>query len=310
MKKLLALSLILVMILCSCSAPEKKENSEENKVKYTVYGESAWSDDGKNEHLFKEGAEKIVSYTFGVNKFHFTDTVTDSSNAPKQKTINIDGNDYELKLYDSYLNGGLSSSENTRLRSVGKFDRYRNTEGKFNTWAEFNHESGDLVFFMIHDDGVNNEADPSFNSDAAKSKADRLIKELYGENTLKAYTHYKTFEPNYDEYQPEYSVMYMRKVHGYETSETIMVRFNPDGSLNAINALSLGYFEGVEKEFTKNDVENAYKVLCDSLHDSWTNISKPELVIDTNGDYYICVYTSRPGNDGESSLQQFYINIK
>ena len=312
MKKLISLLLILITILCSCSAPTEKKKDEEKQVKYTVYSEGDWSDNCVDTPLFKEGSEKVISYTLGASKFYFTDTVIDNPKAPRQKSLTIDGKECSLKFTKSYSNG-LSSSENTRLHSVGKFDRYDgydDTTGDFETTAEFNQKSGQLVFFMFYNNNVKCEVDPNFNADAAKNKADQLIKELYGEDTLKAYTHYKTFEPNYDEYHPEYSVMYMRKIHGYETEETIMVRFKLDGSLYSINALSLGYFEGAEKEFTKEDVENAYKVLCDSLHDSWTNISKPQLVIDTNGDYYICVCTTRPGNDGESSLQQFYINIK
>ena len=69
MKKLISLLLILVMILCSCSAPTEKKNDEEKQVKYTVYSEGDWSDNGVDTPLFKEGSEKVISYSSAAKKF-------------------------------------------------------------------------------------------------------------------------------------------------------------------------------------------------------------------------------------------------
>ena len=70
-----------------------------------------------------------------------------------------------------------------------------------------------------------------------------------------------------------------------------------------------GILADAEKDITKEQIDNAIKVITDSYSVNWSvHESSANIVRDSEGDYYVRIGVSR-NIDGQVTAMQLYINI-
>ena len=144
----------------------------------------------------------------------------------------------------------------------------------------------------------------------AKEKAIAVITELYGADTFDEYKYKHTLVSTYNssDKQDGYSVTYQRYVFGIPTDDDISVKFNMSGEVLAINARGKGKLANAEKDITKEQIDNAIKMVNEQFSDKWS-VHAPSIVIDSEGDYYVRIGISRNVN-GQVTAMQLYINVQ
>ncbi len=294
MKKIISLFLILVFTLSSCAQandnPKEKEPEKNKQVTYTIYG---YASEGSARASESENEETVKFGSMSERDFDFIDkTEVTNDKAPTKVEVNTDKNTFSMTLRKSYITS-IYKCYNENLSHVGEINVYRTEDGR--AMAEFRQETKELVFFLNYD---GKSYDGELTDEKAKELADDLFVSLYGEDIFKKYTDFVIFQSN-----TTTSVLYRRYVHGYETDDTISIKFNKQGELYSLNANRMGTFEGAEKIISKADIEKAVKVLSDTLGEKWT-MFEPRLTIDSTGTYFVVV-----GASNGDYAEQFYINI-
>lgn len=302
MKKLIALTIILTILLCSCSTSKP--------VQYTIYTSSFDDASSGGASMFNgKMPENITIGNLNEKDFSYVSrTETENSKAPLKKEFNIDGKTFELNFELSYTTA-IANSELGKKHSVGKYDSYiaNLTDGSLD--IKFAQSTETIVFFSLHGNARYIE-EGDFNKELSKNKADTLISSLYGTDALSKYTFAETTDIVSQTFNG-FAVYYRRYIYGYPTSESIMIKFNRNGELISINAEKFGLFDSAKNDITETEIESAEKALRDSVNEDWTLSGTPELVIDSTGGYFlnvIGVYTSPDGAESREPCS-FYINI-
>lgn len=281
MKKLISLLLILVFISSACA---------QKQVSYIIYTESSLTE---YDSLASDTKENVSFERLNERDFDFvTETEVTNSKAPSKKEVNIGQNNFSMALKKSYITA-ISECENEKLAYIGKIDRYETADRGVE--AHFRQDTKELVFFLNYN--LEKSAD-TLTDEEAKELADKLFISLYGEDKLREYTHTRISNDN-----TENSVTYFRYVHGYETNDTVSIKFNKHGELYSLNANRMGTFEDAEEVISKVDIEKAVKVLTDTIGDEWTP-THHFLTIDSTGNYFIAI-----GALNGDYAERFYINI-
>ena len=144
----------------------------------------------------------------------------------------------------------------------------------------------------------------------AKEKAIAVITEIYGVETFDEYKYLDTLVSTYNgsDKQDGYSVTYRRYVFDIPTDDDITVKFNMSGEVLAINASGKGKLANAENDITKEQIDNAIKVINEQFSDKWS-VHAPAIVIDSEGDYYVRIGVSRNVN-GQVTAMQLYIKVQ
>lgn len=312
MKKLLSAFLLAVMLLCSCnSQPEQKKTSDcsdlDNKqVQYTLYissfdGNSSTVPDVKENVKLGNISEK--DFTFASGNFF------ENPKADKQKEITFDGKTVVLPIQCSYTTS-ISGSEIGKKYSIGKIDSYWNDDAKVS--AEFRQGTGQIVSYL---NSKEKKTEGDITEDIAREKADSLIVELYGRETLKKYSNVTVTDLSKTTHQHNlgngYNFIYRRYLHGYKTGESIMITISRRGTLYGINALKMNLFDGAEEKISKADIEAAEKALRSSLNDHWNWSKNVTIKIDSTGQYFINIVGTKDPDENGMCYEpcDFYINI-
>ena len=288
MKKAVAIiSFILILTtLVSCS----------KKVEYTIYVDHSAGIDSSDSSSFKypvkSADEKVFSFAEKTE-------ISKPANAEDTKKLTLLGVTYNLD-YRRTFKTAISASE--RLGDLGSINEY--TRDDF--IAEFNSD-GTLIFFS--DLGTDRRNEGDFTEDAATETADKLVKELYGDDIENQYERTK-LSGSAGASKKTYSFSYKRKVHGFDTIDTILIKFNMEGKLVCVNAKNMGTMETAEKDLKKSEIEKAIKAINDNYSGKWNVSDSYTLIVDSNGDYYIRGGVSRKNESGSIIAMQVYTNIK
>ena len=296
MKKLICI--LLILLLSSCSA---------NTREYTIYRASSTSAEA-NVGSFKDSVGDNIRFEhYSKIDLDFVDqTEVSNENAPKQKELTLNGKPLTVQFTKSYKTS-VSGSPIGKSKYVGLYDSYK-SEGDNQNRAEasFRQNTGELLFYIKYGDARTVE-DGDFTESLAKVSADRLISELYGEDTVTKYVHHGTSEID-TQLKKGFVVTYTRYIHGYRTNETITISFNRKGEFISLNALQMNLFDNAEKDISKSDIEMAYKALLDTISDSYEVSGEPKLFMDSSGKYYLNVHTVSKASS-MSTGDSLYINI-
>ncbi len=313
MKKLLALSLILVMILCSCAgvnkddrkksdAGEENDNKNQAGVVYTLY---AATHDGadKIENLFKESTdmkiENISDKNFVVSDF--SNEVTAPSSVLQSKKVTVDGKERSLSFFSATVSE-FASSKAYAKKNLGTAYTYKFTEGMGH--IAFNGASDNILWFFDADASRSEKAGTLTETELSE-KADTLFADLYGKETAELYTAIDCGKSD----EKTFIKTFSRKVYGYETNDTVKFVLNASGELCVIYAENFGLFDGATSDIKKEEIEAAEKLLRESVGDDWSLATTSSVQRDSAGQFFVMIKGTNDKLSGENYEQSFYINV-
>ena len=275
------------------------ENEEAKYVIYADFSSSASSSiEGISEQVsIKSATEK----TFTFSKKTKTER---HSSAVDNYEFTVAGRSYTVPFTESYE---TAANADEKVRKYMQYNRYLSAENGL--ILETNIETKEIELFSNSDQLLNNwEGD--FTEAEAKEKAIAVITEIYGVETFDEYEYLDTLVSTYNgsDKQDGYSVTYRRSVFGIPTDDDITVKFNMSGEVLAINARGKGKLANAENDITKEQIDNAIKVINEQFSDKWS-VHAPAIVIDSEGDYYVRIGVSRNVN-GQVTAMQLYIKVQ
>jgi hypothetical protein len=295
------------MLLCSCSAPKKKENNDtggkndtEEDIKkpltYTIYAGGGY--DNVLIGDASESGRKFAS-AFDLEIGDFTNrTKFIDEEAEKEITFTIDGKEYDFTYLRSYASKYFGKTEGI-MKDLGACDDYESGD----ITIEIRPETNVIVDFF--DKSVDTKAKGDYTEEQARERAESLFKELYGEEYLEDYRLDKLIIGS------KITIIFRRYVHGYGTMDSIGFLLNLKGELMFIGADNAFMLADAEDKVNKEDMEAAEKVLRESIGDDWNIISsKGHLTRDNKGTIYLFVTATNEKFAGaENYEQEFYINV-
>ncbi len=305
MKKLLALSLILVMILCSCAGVNKDDkktdgtdnggitNEKEPKIEYWIGGSDELLKDKLPENVSIATAGTPFPY-FPYNDSNFEMPLQESNyyenaNAPRTKELRINSKRCLLEYQHSYDRRWDGSNITEDVYSGGPR-------------AVFHSESGKLTE-LLHG-SVKTKGDlEQLNKDVAVGMCDDAVRIIYGESIFEKDGFKLTSADFYDyDYEnPYYVIVFTRKINGYMTAEKIMIRINTSGWIDTIFAFGIGMFDRITELPSEEEMDKAYTLLLSCISDEYLKTLEPPYVTVSNtGTVYLSVESSVKRDDGTS----------
>lgn len=254
------------------------------------------ADQAGNKIRFTNASERDFYY---LNR---TDITTEVENS---KINLILPNTNTEVTYTNSFSMPFANSANTYLKKYAYYNEYRAEESKHSLIARYRQSDNELVFFSLA--GTRNMSGP-LTEQEAKVLADAFVMEKYGSQFFEEYPHYViTHSQNNRRFT--LAVVYQKYICGYPTTDEVIVKYNMNGELVALNAMTKGIFEDVESSITAEKIANAESTLLNAISVSWSIYYK-ELTLDVDGKCYLRAYAKRdnPNLFGEEVVE-FYINI-
>lgn len=274
-----------------------------NPVNYVIYADSVYAEELENAFSNGEEGARLEIKNSGEKNFMLDsrDKKEKDDTVEKTYTLKIDGKEYVIDYNNTYESAAANSE---KMKEFARYNVYVSLTPQM--YLEINASTNELKCFST--DAVDLKAGTgTFSADEAKSKAEDIIGEVYGTNTIDEYKYYDTIVTD-TESKKSYKVIYKRYVYDIQTAESISVTFNKDGEVFAITATKKGTLAKAEKEVKKKEIENAIAKLNDIFSDEW-NIHEPSLIRDVNGDYFIQCFIYR-GANGDVEKGHVYINVQ
>ena len=302
---ILVLIALLTFQYTSCSADKisKESNATQSEallppVAYTVYVDFSAGD---QPSLQKESSE--VTIRSGSEKnflFANIDYIEKPENAADSVSISIYNKTYEFSYLDSIQS--IPSTETSRFKDRAIINRYKNDIARIELAAGNNKP----VFFKLNVKEQVKEG--SFTEQEAVEAAKSVIEELYGAGSMEGYSRIQTVDDG--ETKQRYTIAFEKKIFGYQTNDNVVVCFDMAGNLISFNSFRFGIMNGAEQDLTKEEIENAIAYVEDKFSENWNvNTAYTNVVVDTEGDYYIEVPLSRIV-EGKIEAIQLHVNIR
>ncbi len=277
--------------------PNEITEPNTEKVNYVIYADfqtgSIPEFEGGDNYTLETSpiASKDFSFSNRTNIEKPTDTQT-------TLMLKLQGKEKEFE-YVRTFSTPIVSNEN--FFHLGVMNEYK-TKGEM---VRVNASSGEILFYA-NTQGDKVESGDFTTEEQAREKAEKILVELYGEKVLEEYT----FDHFYgtDEDKKTCSILYVKKVFGYSTDDDILIKFNTQGEFIGINANKKGTMERADQDITKEQIEAAIKVLKET-YSSW-NMTNPQLLIDSEGDYYISAHFTMRDQYGFFYGFMLYMNIE
>lgn len=242
----------------------------------------------------------------------FSSEKVDVSKIEKAKDFSFGGNSYTL-LYDrstDYESLDLSIEAFSKDKS---YDYYVYNKGSSDeVTVTYNRDTGAIHKIAFVEKDL--EPSESFTHEMAVAEADKLKNAFLGENNSRTFVF--DHVQNVKQETGFVEVAYVRTIHGYNTEQTLLVRFNYDGTLKSIGYGKSGYFSGskcqisaldyYEKLLSKERIEAAKKQL---------KIIVPEKIYNEDG--YVVIGFDSNGNCllhsmylyEDNTLVKYYVNL-
>lgn len=267
------------------------------KVNYVIYADfqtgSIPEFEGGDNYTLETSpiASKDFSFSNRTN-------IEKPTNVPETLMLKLQNREEEFE-YVRTFSTPLASSK--KFSHLGIMNEYK-TKGEM---VRVNASSGEILFYA--NARVNKEAEGDFTQEQAKEMAEKILVELYGEDALEYYT-FDTFLSSGQEKVTTIGVQYVKKVLGFSTDDDVLIKFNAAGELISINANKKGTMARAEDDLTREQIENAIKVLNEK--DPGSPNRSIQLLIDSEGDYYLMTPMTLKDNNGNSIGILAYINIE
>ena len=277
--------------------PSEVTEPNAEKVNYVIYADfqtgSIPEFEGGDNYTLETSpiASKDFSFSNRTN-------IEKPTNVPETLMLKLQNREEEFE-YVRTFSTPIVSNEN--FFHLGVMNEYK-TNGEM---VRINASTGEILFYA-NTQGDKVESGDFTTEEQAREKAEKILVELYGEKVLEEYT----FDHFYgtDEDKKTCSILYLKKVFGYSTDDDILIKFNTQGEFIGINANKKGTMARAEDDLTREQIENAIKVLNEK------NPGSPnrsiQLSIDSEGDYYLMTPMTLKDNNGNSIGILAYINIE
>lgn len=278
--------------------------SEPAEIEYVIYYEA--SSEGmvaikdENSH-----ASNIRIESAAEMDFYYLDQ-TDISTEVENKIINLvlPNTNTEVSYIRSFSNS-FAYSANTNLKKYAYYNEYKAIESEHNLIVRYRQNDNELVFFS---QAGTRETNGPLTEQEAKTLADAFLIEKYGSQFFAEYPHY-AIAHSQDNRRFTLAVVYQKYICGYPTTDEVIVKYNMNGELVALNAMKKGIFDDVESSITADKIANAETALLSAISSEWS-INYKELALDVDGNCYLMVYASRDNpNFPFQDLVELYINI-
>ena len=175
--------------------------------------------------------------------------------------------------------------------------------------VRFRQEDGELAFFASYDE---RDVTGTLTEQDAKLLADAYLIEEYGEQFFAEYPNCSIVVTDRVN-EKIISVCYTKYVCGYPTTDRVIVTYNMNGELKSFNGMTKGLFDSVACDITTEKIDNAEKVLINSIPETWA-IGSKKLALDADGGCYLYMTASSISENTDSihealAAMEFYINL-
>ena len=270
---------------------------KDDEIKYVLYGDfqAGFTPDFNDSENYTIDVASIDQKNFLLSNRTIIDSFAD---AEEEIEFNLYGTTTEFLLTRTLTTPLISSD---RFAHLGIINEYR-MDGKV---IEVNPTTKEMQFFTNMN--VDKSVDGDFTEAQAKEMSEKILVELYGEDALEYYEFDGFMNSGQDGIKTR-SVLYVKKVFGYSTDDDVLIKFNAKGELITVNAKKRKTMERAEQDLTRDQIDKAIKVLKDEYSD-W-NISVPQLLIDSEGDYYLNAHFTMVDDNGFFIGWQAYMNVE
>ncbi len=272
------------------------------KIEYTIYCSSSTAMTTDLDNQEGNDSLRFASASDQGLFVHLNSTRSQNSNASPTKTFTFENQSIELPYSHSKTFITANSTKAT-LKARSVVDIY----SKDRTIMAFRHQTGELIEYSEFDKSIR-KASGEYTKEDAEELAIRLFTDLYGEKMLSEYE-LKSVTEQIDESNSLLCVTYTRYLHGYPTEDELRVKFNRKGELVFLNADYMGYYQHLNKQISKKQIEYAENLLRETISSSWTVEEDVLLVIDANGTCYVRLLASCKDSHGFVIGQDFFINV-
>ncbi len=294
MKRIISIaiiSLLAALIMSSCSLG----------VKYTVYTDSALSDDGGESVNFKS-----------IDNISFVSPITGESferaDAEKEKIFNINGKEI-VGTYKFTRKNECESSTNSKMKDNMFTDLYIDESGKL----EFNVNPATGRLIMFYDGNVEGRrVGGDFTEEEAVKLAKSFFEKTYGDQIFKEYKFDKSFQVNDTNTRERgFSVVYRRYIGDYATDDILRLRVNMQGEIYSVLATKVDLYRSADINVSKSQIKKAQKNLLKALDEKKKNVIEDDtsLCIDANGTLYLRVGVAQYKDGEPSFMNEYYINV-
>ena len=279
------------------SFPETNESHLTKQTNYTIYtyisAGNDYIDDKPVDGVVFESAEKK-----NFNLASKTEIGKPIGTAEKYE-FELNGKLYSFD-YDKSYETAIAASDG--LKTYSLFNRYKNDD----TRIDIRTDTNDVLFFANSNNDVET-AKGNLNEVEAKVVADSTLLSLYGESAVQEYA-YETAVFTDTKLETHYTVVYRKFVWDIPTNDAIQITVNMHGDVIGIHAKNLGIFSSAEMQVSSEELQNAISVIKEKYSEKWI-IGAMQLVLDSEGDYYIYAQLSRTVAE-ETEAVEVYVNVQ
>ena len=295
MKKTILLlgCILLIVFLTSCDGRNSDISNEQ--VRYVIYSYSSAAEENANDATsgniaFESADKKVFSFSSRTE-------INRPADAAEQHILELNGKSYSL-YYDKSYETAISKSKDHK--EYGQFNAYEND--KISAYTRFS--TNDLLLFTNLDENLRT-AKGDLTEEEARGIADSALLSLYGETAKQEYA-YETAVFTDTRLGTHYTVVYRKFVWDVPTNDSIQITVNMNGDIIGVNAKHFGMFSSSESQVSSEELQNAISVIKEKYSEKWT-IGAVQLVLDSEGDYYIYAQLSRTATE---EAVEIYINVK
>lgn len=227
---------------------------------------------GEGDELLTKNETKfyLVSHDLLNTSFQENATVIEyPSTALKSATFTIEGVPHKV-TFQTAKQLPLANCKNEALKKLGTLLVSEDGQTKYVARAD----TGELVFYSA----ATVYANTPIADDVARTRAEAILKDLYGEDFEDEYVYYYTQSG----YGSKVHVIYRRHLHGIITADALTVTFDGE-SLKSIDAREKDYFNGNAKNITKEMVDRAVESMRSYLGVEELNLGTCILLINEDG---------------------------
>ncbi len=306
--RLLFYLILIVFLLSSCNVVdlEKTKNESETPivlpdVEYKIYYDDKWADAAVYEGELPLKADYgDIDFYQEINVTEMTEGYTDES-AQKLRSVTVDGKIHNVEYVNSLQ---ISHSFKKDVEGTVVVDNYTNEDVKVAIYRE----NGKIYSFS--DYTVSIEENGELAVEQAREKAEKIIKEIYGEDMLSKYAYNNGY---LSPVEKTVAIVYRRTVFDCFTDESVTLNFNMNGELVRISSRgTIGMFDGAEKDLVSEELVRANKFIVDLYSEKGWTLGERRLAIGNNGEYYLEANLNIPEEQCSFGQKSYgvYINIK
>jgi hypothetical protein len=248
----------------------------------------------KEDYKYKDVEELMLV----SNPYSITYYVNDE----KEKSLNYQMGNINVDL--DYVRSAVISTEASGIiAKYNNYDLYNDASGGM---YQILTENSQLVSFFNFSD-VKQSNTENIGVEQAVQIANSFVIDLLGDEVFNTYTFQNKVEYMFD----QYCIAYMKYIHGYPTTDEIIVCVNVDGTIGAYTGEHVSLYDNVNEEVSIDDIINAEDELTETIYSLElpnVNISGHK-TIEMNDDGELCIGLHVIYGNERQYYDVFYLKI-